>query len=150
MFDAYGRPLYEKRSGLVYDSRGRVVDSKIIETFTRRDVLKLVANERKKQKSFQWVDKRIRDAGKVLTQLTTLKRNSEVQAIKMVAENNFFKVGIYKRELIIPENASLIKIHALAEDYFFKKFQEANTSRKADLARATRKVVDFAMRVITQ
>lgn len=148
IFDSHGRPMHQQRGGVIYDSRGRAINSSIIEKFTRQDVLKSIATERKTQKKFQWVDKRTREAGKVLTKITTLKRDNQREAMKMIVENPLFKVGIYKGELDIPENASLVKIHQLAEDYFFKKFGEANTSRKAEFGRATGQVIDFARRIV--
>ena len=148
LFDARGKPLHVEKSGLILDHRGKVIDSKLIERFTRREVLRDIAKERKKQKNFQWVDNRTREAGKVLTKLTTLKRQHEAEAMKMIAENTFFKVGLMKGELVIPENASLVKIYEIAQDYFFKKFSERNTSRKQELRDGAGRVVSFAKRLV--
>ena len=148
LFDAHGRQMNVRRGGVIYNAHGRAINSSILESFTRKEVLRAIAGERIKQKKFQWVDRRTRDAGKVLTRITTLKRDNEMEAMRMIAENPLFKVGIYKGELKIPENASLARIHALAEDYFFRQFSQANKSRKAEFERATGKIAGFAKKPV--
>lgn len=148
LLDANGRHIGAKKSGLIYDSKGRALNGIVIEGFTKKEVLRDLAEHRRKQRKLKWVDRRTRHAGELLTKISQLKRGSEEEAIMMLVKDPFYKVGFFRREINIPKNASLLQIYEAAQDYFFKEFKKMANGRKEDYQTGTKGVLSHVRDII--
>ncbi len=144
LFDHNGNHIGKENSGLIYDSRGKLVNGIVIEGFTKSDILKDIAKHRRTQRKLKWVDRRTRRAGEILTEISKLKKGMEEEAIMLLVKDPFYKVGFFRREITIPKNATVLQIYEAAQDYFFKKFKEMNNQRKQEHADGARSILKFA------
>ncbi|MEK6958496.1 MAG: hypothetical protein AABW59_00460, partial [archaeon] len=84
VFDARGNLTAHRGSGVIYDSRGKAIDSPIIEKFTAAEIVEEMHAAAAIQGRMKWVDRRARQGGEVLAKLESFKYGQEADAMKLI------------------------------------------------------------------
>ena len=150
IFDSNGRIINGENNSLLVDQYGKMINGKIKTNFSKREVLKLLVRERKKQKELKWQSKKLRDAFEVLFKIETMHNGQEERALKMILKNPLFREAIMLKKLPFPDvkNISVKEIQSICSDFFLDVYLKQSREKKSMFKDGAKKVLGGIKQII--
>lgn len=127
-------------SGILYDSKGKVINDSIKTTFSKREVLKLLASSRRKQRKVKFMDMLMADANEVLFKIETMGPGDEKIAYGMICANSFFKASMFRGKLKIYPKMNISQLKDACADCFLDEYMLRLNSVKKSFSKGASKI----------
>ena len=133
LFDAKGNIVSSEGVGLLYDKKGKPLNSfDVSERVSIEELNRRFRTSAHAQERLRWTDRRTREAGDVLGKIEKMHIGDETEAMKLVLKNPFFYEKLLRGQLSFPKNTPLTMavIRENVWKVFMDSFRQQTSERK--------------------